>query len=140
MKTLKQIIFLPVIYAGFMVLAVIGYLYVKVYHIFIKGDYSFKKQYTPILTTITSIPNGVANAFAGDMLNSLLLKRRKNGKYYKGVYKYGKWNDYISEVTGINKKRGLLTKNGKRFDSFLDVILGDNHSIEAINNDKKYES
>jgi hypothetical protein len=137
-KYIKILILLVAGTIVFSTVFVVGVLYTTIKHL-IKLDYSFNKQFFPILTSITLIFDGLANAGAGEMFNDTMLRRKKNKELYKETYKYGKWHDTISEVTGINEKRGVLSKAGLRFTALLSFVLGHDHSIEAINKDRLYK-
>lgn len=138
MKTILKIIGYLIGVIIFSLLSAIGFIYTLIKHI-IKWDYSIKKQFLPIFKNLALIFDGFANATAGELLRDLLLKKKKNGEFYKGTYKYGKWHDTISAVTGVNEKRGKLNKLGKRFTAMLSFVLGNKHAIEAIVKDRNYE-
>lgn len=117
---------------SFIPLSVIGVIYTFIKHI-IKLDYSINRQFAPILLNFSLILDGLANSMAGELLNDILIIYKK-GK----TYKYGKWYDTISEVTGINEERETLNKRGKVFTKFLSFVLNENHSISAINKNRPY--
>lgn len=136
---------------AFIPLCVIGFLYTTIKHI-IRWDYKFSKQFFPIFHNLALILDGMANAFAGELLTDTLLKRQifittKDGRQvfnpsdppvHQEAYKYGKWYDTISEVTGINEERGALNKAGMIFTKMLGIVLNDNHSVLAINRNRTY--
>lgn len=116
----------------FVPLALVGFIYTTIKHI-VKMDYSVNKQFAPILKLFALLLDGLANAMAGEFLNDILLKKRFGKKY-----KYGKWYDTISEVTGVNEERKTLKKLGLKLSKFLSLVLNKNHCIEAINRDRPY--
>ena len=117
----KQIGLLIIGCVVFLIVFIVGFLYTTGKH-FYKLDYSFSKQLTPIVRSITLIFDGLANAGAGELLNDV----------YKidGTIKYGNWYQTISAVTGlifINVKDTGLRR-------FLDKVLGKDHCVTAIKN------
>jgi len=116
---------------AFIPLCFIGFFYTTIKHI-IRWDYKPSKQFFPIFHNIALVLDGFANSVAGELLNDTLII------YKKGAYKYGKWYDTISEVTGVNEERGRLNKKGLWFTKMLGIVLNDNHSILAINRNRKY--
>jgi len=139
MNTLKLILMIPISWFVFAIVSVVGFTYSTIKHVFFMQDYSFSKQFTPILKALLLIPDGFANAAGGEMFTDVCLKFRKNGELYKGAVRYGKWYMTISAVTGANEKRGRLTRTGKRLTALLSATLGPNHSIEAMRDDIIYK-
>lgn len=123
----------------FIPLAVVGLIYTTVKHV-ILWDYSIVRQFAPLLKNVSLILDGLCNSVAGELLNDFLIKKTKKDSLYKVAYKYGKWYDTISEVTGINEKRKVLNSIGIRLTKLLSVVLDNNHSINAINTNRKYPS
>ncbi|WP_268848158.1 hypothetical protein [Flavobacterium aestivum] len=103
----------------FPLLFTLGLIYTSAKHIW-KFDYSFSKQFTPILRSVNLILDGLANAGAGEMLNDV----------YKvsGLIKYGKWYQTISAVTGLL----FMYDKDTKLRIFLDKILGEKHCETAI--------
>lgn len=137
-----RIIFMPFILAigivVFSVMFVVGVCYTTIKHI-IKLDYSFKKQFFPIFMNIALVFDGLANSGCGELLNDLFIRRNYENDFDGSSYKYGKWYDTISEVTGINYLRDTLKELGRKFCRFLDyALLERNHAVRAINKNKKY--
>ncbi|MHA1401536.1 MAG: hypothetical protein ACTSQE_14395 [Candidatus Heimdallarchaeaceae archaeon] len=138
MKTFFKTLILSILsWAIFPIVFVIGFIYSTLKHI-IKLDYSLKKQFYPIVMAMALIRDGMANAGAGELFNDTVLKRKKDKSLYKGSYKYGKWYDTISAVTGVDEKRGKINGFGKFFTALLSFTLGKNHSIESIKEDRIY--
>jgi len=102
-----------------------------------RPDYSLKKHFFPIFKVFALILDQAANAVAGELGNDLNIIM-KDGDYHPEAYKYGKPYDTISEVTGVNEQRGVLTKFGLFFTKMLGIVLNDNHSILAINKNRPY--
>lgn len=133
-----MLLFLGAIIA-FIPLCIVGFLYTTIKHI-IRLDYRPSKQFFPIFHNIALVLDGFANSVAGELLNDTLLIKDKLLRYTRGVYKYGKWYDTISEVTGVNEERQTLNTYGLWFTKMLGIVLNDNHSILAINRNRKYPS
>ncbi len=138
-KLLQSIAFLIMAILVFPLLSVVGIIYTTIKHI-VKWDYSLSKQLSPIVKSTALILDGLANACSGELLNDTLLKKKKNRELYSRTYKYGKWDDAISEVTGVNEKRGVLNKLGEDVTDLLSFVLEQNHSINSIDEDKNYEN
>ena len=94
---------------AFVPLCIVGFFYTTFKHIF-RWDYSFKKQFFPIFHNLALILDGLANSMAGELMNDTLLTKDKVKFYHNKAYKYGKWYDTISEVTGVNEERDTLNK------------------------------
>lgn len=135
LATLKYIIDCVIIFVVgvvvFSFMFVFGVIYTTLKHI-LRFDYSFKKQFVPIFKNIVLIFDGLANAGCGELLNDLLLKK-EDGDFHPKSYKYGKWYDTISEVTGVNELRGTLNRRGMFFTRMLSFFLDDGHSVNVIN-------
>lgn len=92
----------------------------------------------PILKSVALIFDGLANAGCGELLNDLLIKKAGDD-FHPKAYKYGKWHDTISEVTGINYMRKVLKKIGIWFKNLLDILLFEkDHAVKAIMENKYY--
>ncbi len=130
------VLFIAAIVA-FLPLCVIGFFYSTIKHI-LRWDYSFKKQFFPIFHNLALILDGMANAFSGELLNDTLIKLDQKKNLHPEAYKYGKWYDTISEVTGVNEERQALNRFGMFFTKCLGFVLNDNHSILAINRNRNY--
>ena len=137
-QLLKSILFLILAILVFPLLSVIGILYTLIKH-GIKLDYKLDKQLSPIVKSVALALDGLANACVGELFNDTLLKRKKNKELYKITYKYGRWDDTISAVTGVNEKRGVLNLRGKDFTDFLSVVLEQDHSLNSIQKNKIYK-
>lgn len=66
----------------------------------------------------------MANIWMREILNDFCIT--------KDGHKYGDEDDTISDITGRNERDGHLTRFGWGFTRFLSLVLGDNHSIESI--------
>jgi len=108
----------------FIPLFVVGVIYTFIKHI-VKLDYSLSKQFLPLVSSITLIFDGLANAGAGELLNDILK--------IKGRIKYGNWNETISAVTGLIAQYYFKTK----LYFILNTILGKNHCENAITEEQK---
>lgn len=138
MKTLlKWILLFVVALIVFIPLSIIGIIYTIVKHT-IKLDYSLK-QAIRIFQGLAIATDEIANVCAGEILNDTLLKKRNDGTYIKTAYKYGKPDDTISAVTGVNQERLTLDKDGRFLTKILSIILEPNHSIRSIKKEKNYE-
>ncbi len=135
-STIVTIILFIAAVVAFIPLCVIGFVYTTFKHV-MRWDYSLKKQFWPIFQNLSLILDGLANSFAGELLNDILIKL-VDQKWHPEAYKYGKWYDTISEVTGVNEERGTLNALGVLFTRLLGRILNDNHSILAINRNRTY--
>ncbi|EJL66321.1 hypothetical protein [Flavobacterium sp. CF136] len=109
----------------FPLLFVVGIIYTCGKHIW-KLDYSFSKQFTPILRSVNLILDGLANAGAGELLNDCFK--------ITGSIKYGKWYQTISAVTGLI----LLHIKDTKMRIFLDKVLGKNHCVDAVSIEDKF--
>ncbi len=124
---------------AFIPLCVIGFFYTTIKHL-IRLDYRPSKQFFPIFHNIALVLDWFANSVAGELLNDTLLTKDKVIRFHNWVYKYGKWYDTISEVTGVNEERWTLNHRWMIFTRLLWIVLNDNHSILAINRNRKYPS
>jgi hypothetical protein len=88
-----------------------------------RPTYSPKKHFFPLFKVLALIIDQWANAFAGALLNDLMLKKNKKHHYHVKAYKYGKPYDTISEVTGINEERNTLNPRGKWFTKMLGYFI-----------------
>ena len=119
MKNLAlQLFLLLVSLMVFPALFIVGFFYTTFKH-FVKLDYSLNRQFTPIIRSIILLLDGLANAGGGELMNDLSPNL---------VFKYGKWFETISEVTGNNYVNGIDTKLRK----VLDNVLGSKHCEESI--------
>jgi hypothetical protein len=124
-ELLKQILFLVVGGIVFTTLFVVGFIYTTFKHI-IKFDYSLAKQLCPIVSSITLLFDGLANAGAGELLNDVFK--------IEGKIKFGKWYQTISAITGLL----FIYVKDIKLRPFLDKVLGKNHCVEAISEEDKF--
>lgn len=124
---LLELFFLLVGVPVFLVVAVLGVVYTTIKHLYLM-DYSMKKQFLPILRSLTLAVDGFANASAGEILNDTLKVPKIS------QIKYGKWYQTISAVTGILKVYGDKDTWLRKFLK----ILGKNHCEDAITKMEHY--
>ena len=123
-KFITDVVLLLLSYVVFIPLSLVGIVYTAFKHLFVKFDYSISKQFGSVVKAITLINDGLANASAGELLNDLI----------KPAYvKYGKWDQTISAVTGINYVKG----DDSKFREDLDDTLGKDHCKNAITDEQK---
>jgi hypothetical protein len=137
-ELLKSTLFLVLAILVFPILSLVGIIYTTIKHSS-KFNYSLSKQLAPIVKSIALSIDGLANACSGELMNDTLLKKKKNGELYSKTYKYGKWDDTISAVTGVNEKRGTLNLLGEDLTDMLSLVLEQDHSINSIKKSKTYK-
>jgi uncharacterized membrane protein len=124
LNLLKQIGILLLAILVFIPLMAIGFLYTLFKHALVKFDYSLSKQFVPVVKAMYLSLDGLAGAFAGELLNDILKPK---------FVKYGKWNYTISATTGINYIKG----DDKKFREILDCVLGKKHCEKATTKEQK---
>lgn len=124
-KLLLEIFLFMIAIFLFPSLFLVGLIYTFLKHVW-KLDYSFSKQFTPILRSVNLVLDGLSNAGTGELLNDCLK--------ITGSIKYGKWYQTISAVTGLV----YLYEKDTKLRIFLDKTLGKNHCIDAITDEDKF--
>ena len=119
---IKELLFLIASILFFLPMALVGFVYTFIKHLF-KWDYSLEKQLSPIIRGITLAVDGFGNSASGELLNDLT----------SPIVKYGKWYQTVSAVSGINQYKDHDT----RLRAFTDVALGHGHCKDAVQDNDK---
>lgn len=124
-----EILMMVLSFCVFPLVFAIGFVYTLLKHIY-KLDYSLKKQLQPIIRSISLVNDGLACAGGGEMLNDILK--------IKGNIKYGKWNQTISEVSGLIL---VFSKQDTRLRRFVDKafkVFQKEHCVSAISEQNNF--
>jgi len=122
-----QIVIFVVASPVFIIAGIIGLIYSLIKHL-IKKDFSLKKYLSPIVRVGTLLTDCFANAGAGELMNDII----------KPKYKFGKWYQTISAITGINYLKAKEYGSVEKFRNILNKMLGKNHcELSITESDKK---